>query len=110
MAHNTVVDASSAAGGGAVPSVRGFGRVDLQHATGLEKGASEMSERAKYVRNCARGRAKDLSNSSMSHWLFFRPSTHFFRGIDVRPVMLGATCYIASANDTEPCKRLGDVC
>ena len=28
MAHTTVVDASSAAGGGTVPSVRGFGRVD----------------------------------------------------------------------------------
>ena len=49
--RGTLVDASSAAGGGTVPSVRGFGRVDLQHAFGPEKGASEMSEHAKYVRN-----------------------------------------------------------
>ena len=30
--------------------------------------------------------------------------------IDVRPVMLGATCYIASANDGAPCWRPGRVC
>ena len=41
---------------------------------------------------------------------FFCASTLCFHGIDVRPVIFGATCYIASANDTEPCKRLGRVC
>ena len=41
---------------------------------------------------------------------FFGASTLCFHGIDVRPVMPGATCYIASANDGAPCKRLGRVC
>ena len=39
----------------------------------------------------------------------FRKHT-FFDGMDVRPVMLGATCYIASASDGAPCKRLGRFC
>ena len=42
---------------------------------------------------------------------FFFAQAHIcFHGIDVRPVMLGATCYIASASDGAPCKRLGRVC
>ena len=41
---------------------------------------------------------------------FCGASTLCFHGIDVRPVMPGATCYIASANDGAPCKRLGRVC
>ena len=41
---------------------------------------------------------------------FFFAQAHIcFRGIDERPVMLGATCYIASANDGAPCNRLGRV-
>ena len=52
-------------GGGTVPS-EVLAVVDLQHATGPEKGASEMLEHAKYVRNCVRGRAKDLSHRLMS--------------------------------------------
>ena len=109
----TAVDASSAACGGTVPSVRGFGRVDLQHATGLEKGASEMSEHAKYVRNCARGRSKDLSHRSMSLCLV-QSTDHLASGrimmsagVDVRPVILGSTCHIRRANYGTPCTSLG---
>ena len=113
--RGTVVDASSAAGGGAVPSVRGFGRVDLQHATGLKKGASEMSEHAKYVRNCARGRAKDLSHRSTSLCLV-QGTDHLASGrimmsagVDVRPVILGSTCHIRSAHTALPARAL-DMC
>ena len=37
-------------------------------AVSIEERAPEMSEHAKYVRNCARGRAKDWSHKSMSLW------------------------------------------
>ena len=69
-----------------------------------------MSKHPKYVRNCARGRARDLSHRSMSHWLFFAQAHTCFHGIGVRPVMLGATCYLASANDGAACNKLGRVC
>ena len=49
-----------------------------------------------------------------SHFLalpyFFAQAHIRFLGIGVRPVMLGATCYIASANDGAASNKLGRVC
>ena len=59
---------SSAASGRRPDAVRGFDRVDLWQASGLEERASEIAEDAKFVRKCARGHAKDCSHKLMSRW------------------------------------------
>ena len=41
---------------------------------------------------------------------FFMQAHICFHAVDVRPVMLGATFYIASANDGAACNKLGRVC
>ena len=74
-----------------------------------------MSEHAKYVRNCARGRSKDLSHRSTSLCLV-QGTDHLASGrimmsagVDVRPVILGSTCHIRSAHYGTPCTSLGHV-
>ena len=85
-------------------------------AVSIEERAPEMSEHAKYVRNCARGRSKDLSHRSMSLCLvqgtdhLASGRTMMSAGVDVRPVILGATCHMGSAKNGTPCTRLGHVC
>ena len=89
-----------------------------------------MPEHAQYVRDCAREglepqvdvalAADHLASGRIMMFasvviflalpFFLGAGTLCFHGIDVRPVMPGATCYIASANDGAPCKRLGRVC
>ena len=59
--------------------------------------------------NLSHGVVPIISYFHFPRTALFGASTLCFHGIDVRPVIFGATCHIASANDTEPCKTLGRV-
>ena len=105
MAHGTVADASSAAGGGTVPS-------DVSALSISSKQLASKKERQKcpstqITPGIAREEARRIGATGRCRaGFFFLVSTHLFHGIDVRPLMLGATCHIASASDGAPCKRL----
>ena len=123
-----MADASSAAGGGAVPS-----EVSAVSTCNWPRKRSVRSVGARKVRQELRARKREglepqvdvaLAADRLASWRFmmfasvviflalpfFGANTICFHGIDVRPVIFGATCCIASANDGAPCKRLGRVC
>ena len=117
MAHTTVVDASSAAGGGTVPSVRGFGRVDRRTSArnvGARKIRQELRARTREGLEPQVDVALAFCLVQRSHFpalpFFFAQSRIYVHGVDVRSVILGATCHMGSANYGTPCTRLGHVC
>ena len=70
---------------------------------------SVRTVRARKVRQELRARTREGLEPQVNVALFFRAAHVCFHGADVQPVMLGATCYIASAKDGAPCNRLGRV-
>ena len=104
-----MVDASSAAGGGTVPSVRGLGRVDRRTSArnvGARRIRQELRARTRQGLEPQVDVALALCLVQRSHFLalpfFFAQSRIYVHGVDVRPVILGATCHMGSANYGTP--------